>query len=95
MPDLVRVLESCPVSEVLDNVSVILQKLSSRPESRLRLAAEPRLIERLQRLANSTPGFYGGGGDVSTDGEPDERSTGSIVSEFLWLNVQSVLSHLK
>ncbi len=99
LPDLVRLLETCSISEVLDNLSVILQKLSSRPESRPRLVAEPRLLDRLEALSKAVPHFYGGGGDVTVDaGDVTQNSIagdGPSVSEFLWLNVQSVLGHLK
>ena len=88
LPELTFMLES-NVCTTMDNVSVILQKLSKKLDTRQDLIKNSRLLNRLHQLSKMDCECFGGGGDTTMD----ELATG--VSEFLLCNVQFILKNCK
>ena len=95
IPSLTLILDSA-VSEAMENISIILQKLSKDQDWRKSLKEHTRLFKLMQDLSQMQVQSFGGGGDISFTSDVALRPDGGQkgISEFLFLNLQSTLKNL-
>jgi hypothetical protein len=72
----------------MDNISIILQKLSTIPDYLILLKQNKKLMTTLKELSLQTSTCFGGGGDESME------SPQGGVSDFLLLNIHFILKKM-